>query len=140
MSLFEIVSLALNVLLVSGGLITLVTLRAKLKDANAQAKRAEIDNETAAMENFQKYIVDPLKREVESLRNEVSKYKVAADSARQEMIVYQEKTESLERVILANNREMARFRRALEKISGCEYESTCPVKKQLKDKEDEKLD
>lgn len=111
MSWFEVLSLGLNVLL-TGGLATLLTMRSMRRKATLEAKRVDIDNETAAMENFQKYIVEPLKLEVEALRKAVASYK----------------------------REMAKFRKAIEQIGECEYKDNCPVKNELKDDKDEKLD
>lgn len=111
MNWFEVLSFILNVLL-TGGLVTLLTMRSIRRKSMSEAKRVDIDNETAAMENFQKYIVDPLKKEVEDLRKAVTSYK----------------------------REMAKFRKAIEAIGDCEYKDNCPVKNELKDDKDEKLD
>ncbi|MDD4395887.1 MAG: hypothetical protein PHQ33_08380 [Bacteroidales bacterium] len=108
-------------MLLGGGLlVTVITIRSIRKKAQAEAdqarlmaKKTAIDNETAAMENFQKYIVDPLKAEVEALRKAVASYK----------------------------REMSRFRKAIEQIGECEYKDNCPVKNELKkDNDDEKVD
>lgn len=86
MAWYEIVSGLLNLLLGGGLIVTLITLRAAKKKSDAEAdqavltaKKSAIDNETSAMENFQKYIVDPLKRETSKLRSETGKLRRAIE-------------------------------------------------------------
>lgn len=71
MTTFEIISLALNILFVSGGLVTLVTLRFTRKKAEEEAKEKSIDNDNKLINSFNEYIVEPLKKEVNGLRKDV---------------------------------------------------------------------
>lgn len=77
--IFEIISLALNLLLSGGLIVTLVTLRSTAKKAKEEAKTVQQANEESAMQTFQLYIVEPLKKELKSLRYEVSKFRKAID-------------------------------------------------------------
>lgn len=88
----EIISLILNVIFggtLIGALVTLATLKSQVRKSKAEA-------EAKILENWQTYIGDPLKKEIKSLRNEVSK-----------------------------------FRKAVDKISGCIYADDCPVRNEL---------
>lgn len=93
MSLFEILSLVFNVVLGGGLLVTVVTLKAQRKKAEADAKGAEATAESAELDNVDKAVkiwrdlaetmeqrnnqmqknYDNLLSEVQSLRNEVKK-------------------------------------------------------------------
>lgn len=93
MSLFEILSLVFNVVLGGGLLVTVVTLKAQRKKANADAKGAEATAESTELDNVDKAVkiwrdlaetmeqrnnqmqknYDNLFSEVQSLRNEVKK-------------------------------------------------------------------
>jgi hypothetical protein len=76
---FEIVSLILNLLLSGGLVVTFVTLRSAVKKAREEAEALRLANEDSAMKTFQVYIVDPLKKDIKSLRNEVSKFRKAVE-------------------------------------------------------------
>lgn len=71
MSTFEIVSLVLNLLFASGGIVMLVTLRATRKKAAAEAKGSELENDEKAAQIVMSYIVEPLKKEINALRKDV---------------------------------------------------------------------
>ena len=93
MSLFEILSLVFNVVLGGGLLVTVVTLKAQRKKANADAKGAEATAESTELDNVDKAVkiwrdlaetmeqrnnqmqknYDNLLSEVQSLRNEVKR-------------------------------------------------------------------
>lgn len=110
-SILTIISLIVNGLL-SGGLIALVTINAKRKQANAEAddakhkaKRTEIDNNKEIMQTYQKIIVEPVIEELKELRT-------------------------------ATNR----LKKALEKIGECEYREQCPVKHELNKNKDKNED
>lgn len=79
MNAFEIVSLVLNVLFVSGGIVTLVTVRSTCRKANAEAKSKEIENEEKAAQVVIDYVVEPLKKEISALRRDVRKLNRAID-------------------------------------------------------------
>lgn len=79
MTTFEIVSLVLNVLFVSGGIVTLVTLKPTLKKTKEQAKSVELDNDEKAAQIVMGYVVEPLKKEINALRRDVRKLNRAID-------------------------------------------------------------
>lgn len=66
------VTMFINALISGGLLITLVTLRAKRKRAMAEAKQVEAAYTQAILENNQKYVVEPLKKEINALRKTVN--------------------------------------------------------------------
>ncbi|MCM1035528.1 MAG: hypothetical protein NC038_05470 [Paludibacter sp.] len=78
MTTFEIISLVLNILFVSGGIVTLCTLKATRHQAEAEANNTEAKAEGTQLENDEKaskiilqYVVDPLKKEISYLRKDV---------------------------------------------------------------------
>lgn len=79
MTTFEIISLVLNVLFVSGGIVTLVTLKATVKKTGEQAKSVELDNDEKAAQIVMGYVVEPLKKEIIALRRDVRKLNRAID-------------------------------------------------------------
>ncbi len=79
MTTFEQISAVFNLLFVSGGLVTAVTLLAKRKKAHAEADAAELENEQKAAEILMTHIVEPLKKELNALRKDVRKLQRAVD-------------------------------------------------------------
>ena len=67
----------LSLILTSGIIVTLVTLRSTRKKAKAEAKSAEIDNAQRLVENFDTFIVKPLKDQVDELKNSVQTLQMA---------------------------------------------------------------
>ena len=57
-------SIIINALLSGGLIVTLVTLK-------STRRKAELENEKTSLETFQTYIVEPLKTEVNELRQEI---------------------------------------------------------------------
>lgn len=71
MNTIEIISFALNILFVSGGLVTVFTLRSKRRLSQAEAEAKEIVNDEKISEVMNNYIVKPLKSEINALRKDV---------------------------------------------------------------------
>ena len=67
----EIIRLIVESLLGGTLIVTLVTLRAKRKRANEEAKSVELDNNKKLLDSFNEYIVEPIKKEVNALRKDV---------------------------------------------------------------------
>ena len=67
----QIISLILNAVFGGGFLITLVTLRASRKKANAEADAQQLGNASQLIQEYQKSIVEPLKKEINALRKTV---------------------------------------------------------------------
>lgn len=86
MTAIEIIMAIVNVLLVSGGLVTLVSIRSTARQAKSDAKQAETDANTKLMTAFEEHVLEPLttnndelKKEIKSLKNEVRKFRNAID-------------------------------------------------------------
>ena len=75
--MLQIISLILNALLTSGMVVTLATIRSVRKRAKADAASAEIDNARRLVENFDSYIVKPLKDQVDELKTSVQNLQLA---------------------------------------------------------------
>ena len=54
----------------SGILATLITIKATRKKASAEARGVEIDNAQKLLDNFDTYIVEPLKQQVNELKKD----------------------------------------------------------------------
>jgi len=75
--MIQIISLILNALLTSGMIVTLFTIRATRKKATAEASSAEIDNAQKLVNDFDTFIVKPLKSQVDELRMSVQNLQMA---------------------------------------------------------------
>ena len=102
-------------LVLGGGLLAalvgIVTLRATVRKAEADADKAKAEAEHATrilIEN----IVEPLKKELSETREELRETKKEFGSTK---------------------REMARFRKAVESANGCKFRVDCPVLSKLRD-------
>lgn len=69
----QIIHLVAEAILGGTLIVTLVTLRAKRKKANEEARAAELGNSKSLMDSFIEYIVEPIKKEVNALRKDVRK-------------------------------------------------------------------
>lgn len=78
----EILRTTLEALLGGGLLLSLLTLKSYRKKSAADSKSAELSADQTALQQFQEYVVNPLKREVSTLRTEVKKLRRAVDSIR----------------------------------------------------------
>lgn len=79
MSAFEIISTVLNGLLGTGLVVTLATLRSQKAKAEEEAKGLALDNDKKVSEMVNEYFVEPLKKELSSLRRTVSRLTRAID-------------------------------------------------------------
>jgi len=75
----ELISLIANLVLSGGLIVTVVTLKSQRNKAAAEAKRVELDNEEKTLDMQVKYIVEPLKREINGLRRDIKKLQKALD-------------------------------------------------------------
>ena len=69
--MLQSISYILNALLGSGLFVTLLTIKSTKAKANANAKAVEIDNTRKLLDNFDSFIVQPLKTEVYELRQTI---------------------------------------------------------------------
>lgn len=116
----------LNILL-GGGLLALVvgviTLKATVRKANADAERAKADAESVRITNTEnatrilvENIVKPLKEELNATRTDL---------------------QATKREMASTKREMARLRKAVEAATGCPHSDGCPVLLKLRDNQKE---
>lgn len=70
----QMIHLAVDAVLGGTLIVTLVTLRAKRKKANEEAKSIELDNNKKLMDSFNDYIVKPVTKEVSALRKDVRRF------------------------------------------------------------------
>lgn len=68
----QIISLILNAVFGGGFLITLVTLRASRKKANAEADAQQLANAQLLIQEYRESFVEPLKKEINALRKTVN--------------------------------------------------------------------
>ena len=112
----------LNILL-GGGLLALVvgviTLKATVRKANAEAERAKADAEGVRITNTEnatrilvENIVKPLKEELNATREDL---------------------QATKREMASTKREMQRLRKAVESASNCPHSDGCPVLRKLRD-------
>ena len=73
MEKFALVSVVLNLLLTGSNIATLVTLRSQRAKAQEEAKSLALDNDKKVSEMVNEYFVEPLKKEITSLRRLVSR-------------------------------------------------------------------
>ena len=108
-------------LLLGGGLIAalvnIFTLRSTLREAQAKADHAHADADTVKITNtgtatriLMENIVEPLKKELHAVREELAIYK-----------------KEMSRLLNAQKRELARLRKAIEGANSCDYRDGCPV-------------
>lgn len=77
--IYGLVSTLLNLLLGGGLVVTLVTLKSIKKKAKEEAESVALDNEKKLSEMIKEYFVEPLKKEITSLRRTVSRLTRAID-------------------------------------------------------------
>ena len=77
--IYALVSTLLNLLLSGGLIVTLVTLKSIQKKAKEEAESVALDNEKKLSEMIKEYFVEPLKKEITSLRRTVSRLTRAID-------------------------------------------------------------
>ena len=71
--IYGLVSTLLSLLLGGGLVVTLVTLKSIQKKAKEEAESVALDNEKKLSEMIKEYFVEPLKKEITSLRRTVSR-------------------------------------------------------------------
>lgn len=107
-------------------LVGIVTLRATVRKANAEAEKAKAEAETVRIDNAERAtrilienIVEPLKKELGETREELRSTK--------------EEFGETKREFGATKREMARLRKAVESANSCKFSGDCPVLFKLRD-------
>ena len=73
MDIYGIISTVLNLALGGGLVVTLATLHSQQEKAKEEAKGLALDNEKKVSELVNEYFVEPLKKDITSLRRQVSR-------------------------------------------------------------------
>jgi len=118
MDFSEILNLALG-----GGLlasvVSIITLRATLRKAHAEAERAHAEADTVKLTNTEhatrilmEHIVEPLKQDLDETRKDLNSTK----------------------------REMARLRKAIDDANSCKYSADCPVLHRMRQQSKERVE
>lgn len=107
-------------------LIAVVTLRATVRKANAEAEKAKAEAETVRLDNAEhatRVLIDdilkPLREELGSVRKELAQTKEELNATRKEFG--------------STKREMARLRKAIDAANRCEHHDECPVLYKLRE-------
>lgn len=127
MTTAEIILAIVNTLLVSGGLVVLVTLRSTVKTSKANAQGAGTDANDKLMKSYEEHILNPVLRELEALRAEREELRRARAESQENEI-------RMEKLYEKTNRKLDRLSRAIEKIPECDYSRNhqCPVSCELR--------
>lgn len=111
---------------VMGLLIAVVTLRATVRKANAEAEKAKAEAETVRIDNAEhatRVLIDdilkPLREELGSVRKELAQTKEELNATRKEFG--------------STKREMARLRKAIDAANRCSHNDECPVLYKLRE-------
>lgn len=124
MTTVEIILTILNILLVSGGLVTVVTLRSTIKTARANAQVADTNANDQLMRSYKEHVLNPVLQEIEMLRKEREEWNREKEMSREN---YQKMNKLYEKT----NRKLDRLSRAVEKIPSCPHAAQCPVSDSL---------
>lgn len=107
-------------------LIAVVTLRATVRKANAEAEKAKAEAETVRIDNAEhatRVLIDdilkPLREELGSVRSELAQTKEELNATRKEFG--------------STKREMARLRKAIDAANRCSHNDECPVLYRLRE-------
>lgn len=79
MNVIELISIVLNVVFGSGMLMSLLKLRQTKEQMQEDTRGKELDNEEKASKIVMEYVVEPLKKEMNSLRIEVQRFREAVE-------------------------------------------------------------
>ena len=105
----EVLRILFEVILGGGWLYNVALLRSNRKKATAEALKAEMELGKNYVDEYSKNIVEPMKEEMVTLRKDINGLK----------------------------REIARFRRAVNKANGCQWVDSCPVVRELQNTEND---
>jgi|GEM_PF-86847 hypothetical protein B2_07717 len=114
-------------------LVGIVTLRATVRKANAEAEKAKADAEKAKAE-AETVRIDNAERATRILiENIVEPLKKELSETREELRSTKEEFGETKREFGATKREMARLRKAVESANSCRFSVDCPVLFKLRD-------
>lgn len=79
MSIFELISLICNILFGSGFLLSFLQLKQTKSQMIAETRGKDLENEEKASQIVIEYVVEPLKKEMNSLRRELQRFRKAVE-------------------------------------------------------------
>lgn len=134
MTTVEIILAILNILLVSGGLVVLATIKSTVKTSKANAQGAGTDANDKLMKSYEEHILNPVLKELQELRKEREEWHQERDKLREQL---SQTTEKLTKSNEKTNRKLDRLTKAIERIPECEYSRNhqCPVSLELRKSE-----
>ena len=126
-------SVILNYVL-GGGLvaavISIVTLKATIRKAEADAEKAKAEAETVRIDNAEHATRILMENIVQPLKKELNETREVLQETRQEL-------EATKKELGSTKREIARFRKAFESANSCKHSDNCPVLYKLRSTKDE---
>lgn len=114
----------LNLLLVSGGLVTVATLRPTIRTAIANAQVAGTNANDQLMKSYREHVLNPVLQEIEILRKE-------REDWNREKVILRENYQKMNNLYEKTNKKLDRLSRAIEKIPSCPHAAQCPVSDSL---------
>ena len=126
-------SVILNYVL-GGGLLAamvgIVTLKATIRKAEAEADKAKAEAETLRIDNAEHATRILMENIVQPLKKELNETRELLQETRQEL-------EATKKELGSTKREIARFRKAYESANSCKHSDNCPVLYKLRSTKDE---
>lgn len=126
-------SVILNYVL-GGGLLAamvgIVTLKATIRKAEAEADKAKAEAETVRIDNAEHATRILMENIVQPLKKELNETRELLQETRQEL-------EATKKELGSTKREIARFRKAYESANSCKHSDNCPVLYKLRSTKDE---
>lgn len=124
--------------LFGGGLVALVTIKAKKDKATAETDKVEMDNFRTGTKILVESIVTPLKQELSNVRSELVDTKKELVETRKELVKTQKELADTKKELADTQREVYRMRKAMRKITDCAHAEICPVRKEMRNIEQQK--
>ena len=126
-------SVILNYVLGGGllaALVGIVTLKATIRKAEAEADKAKAEAETVRIDNAEHATRILMENIVQPLKKELNETRELLQETRQEL-------EATKKELGSTKREIARFRKAYESANSCNHSDNCPVLYKLRSTKDE---
>ena len=116
-----------------GLLIAVLTLRATVRKANAEAEKAKAEAETVRIDNAEHATRVLITNIVKPLEEELGKVHTKLTSVTNKLEETQDALRNNEKAMGAMQREMARLRKAIDAANRCEHHDECPVLYKLRE-------
>jgi len=121
---WDIISIVLNFIL-GGGLLAVVTIKAKKDQATAETDKVEMDNFRTGTKLLMESIVQPLREELATTKADLL-------DTRKDLAESKAERAHLAQTVSQLTSEVKQLRTAIEKINDCAHAAQCPVREELK--------